>query len=283
MMTALLAAVIAIPVGAQPTGMTYGADSLWTADWGGGTVTRVDPVTHRVVNTIRVGASPAAITFASGAVWVGDFGKAAVYRLDPANNQITATVRLRSNVGGLAAARDGSVWVSEYNGGAVDRIDPSTNTVTQRTRVGGNAEAIAFAAGKTWVTNNRGYVTPIARSGKAGRKIRVAHDVDAIVSTPRGLWVATYDGGVLARINPRRAKVVRKVRFNGSGGGIAYRKRRLFVSDYAGGRVLRLNPVSGRVLARAAVGSQPRDLVAAAGGLWVVEQGSSDVRRVRWR
>jgi streptogramin lyase len=283
MMTALLAAVLAIPVGAQPTGMTYGAGSLWTADWGGGTVTRVDPLHHRVLKTIRVGTAPAAITFASGAVWVGDFGKPAVYRIDPVRNQVVATVRLRSNVGGLARARDGSVWVSEYDGGAVDRIDPGTNTVTQRTPVGGNAEAIAFAAGRVWVTNNRGYVTPIGGSGKAGRRIRVAHDVDAIVSTPHGLWVATYDGGVLARINPRRAKIVRRVRFNGSGGGIAYRRRRLFVSDYARGRVLRLNPTSGRVLARAVVGSEPRDLVAATGGLWVVEQGSSDVRRVRWR
>jgi streptogramin lyase len=283
MMTALLAAVIAIPVGAQPTGMTYGAGSLWTADWGGGTVTRVDPVQHRVLKTVRVGTAPAAITFASGSVWVGDFGKPAVYRIDPVRNRITATIRLRSNVGGLARARDGGVWVSEYDRGAVDRIDPATNTVTRRTPVGGNAEAIAFAAGKAWVTNNRGYVTPVSASGKAGRKIRVAHDVDAIVSTPRGLWVVTYDGGVLARIDPGRTRVVRRVRFNGAGGGIAYRKRRLFVSDYGGGRVLRLDPKSGRVLARADVGSEPRDLVAAAGGLWVVEQGSNDVRRVRWR
>src|SRR5438093_3103665 len=116
MMTALVttAATLAIHVGAQPTGMTYGAGSLWTADYGGGTVSRVDPVHHRVVKTISVGMNPAAITFGAGAVWVGDFGTAAVYRIDPASNTITATIRLRSNVGGLARARDGSIWVSEY-------------------------------------------------------------------------------------------------------------------------------------------------------------------------
>lgn len=281
MMTALVAAVtLTIHVGAQPTAMAFGAGSLWTANYGGGTVSRVDPAHHRVVETIPVGVHPAAIAFGAGAVWVGDFGAAAVYRIDPASNMITTTIPVGSNVGGLAVAPDGNVWVSEYNSGAVDRIDPKTNTVTQRTKVGGNAEAIAFAAGKTWVTNNGGYVTPIDGSGKAGRKIRVAHDVDAIVSTPRGLWAATYDGGVIARIDPRRGKVVRRVAFPGLGGGIAYVRRKLFVSDYSGGRVLRLDPSSGRTLKRMRVGSQPRDLVLAAGALWVVEQGSSDVRRI---
>jgi YVTN family beta-propeller protein len=281
MMAALVTvATLAIHVGAQPTGMAYGAGSLWTANYGGGTVSRVDPVGQRVLKTISVGVNPAAIAFGAGAVWVGDFGASAVYRIDPASNTVTATVRLHSNVGGIARAPDGSMWVSEYASGAVDRIDPGTNTVTQRTRVGGNAEAIAFAAGKAWVTNNGGYVTPIGRSGKAGRRIRVAHDVDAIASTPRGLWVATYDGGVLARIDPRRGKVVRRVPFSGAGGGIAYVRRKLFVSDYSGGRVLRLDPSTGRVLKRWRVGSEPRDLVLAVGALWVVEQGSSDVRRI---
>jgi YVTN family beta-propeller protein len=280
MMAALVSAVLAIHVGAQPAGMAYGAGSLWTANSAEGTVTRVDPVGRRVVKTIPVGASPAAIAFGAGAVWAGDFGASAVYRIDPASNTVVAKIRLRSNVGGLARAPDGSIWVSEYNSGAVDRIDPATNTVTQRTPVGGNAEAIAFAAGKAWVTNNGGYVTPIGRSGKAGRRIRVAHDVDAIVSTPRGLWVATYDGGVIARIDPRRARVVRRVPFAGFGGGIAYVRRELFVSDYSGGRVLRLDPSGGRTLKRMRVGSEPRDLVLAAGALWVVEQGSNDVRRI---
>ena len=180
MMTALVAAVLAIHVGAQPTGMAYGAGSLWTANYGGGTVSRVDPVHHRVIKTTPVGVHPAAIAFGAGSVWVGDFGAATLYRIDPASTAITATIRLDSNVGGLARAGDGSIWVSEYDSGAVDRIDPATNTVTQRTKVGGEAEAIAFAAGKAWVTNNGGYVTPVDGSGKAGRRIRVAHDVDAI-------------------------------------------------------------------------------------------------------
>ncbi len=280
-MASVLAAVAAlvIHVGAAPTGMTNGAGSLWTANYGAGTVSRVSPVQHRVVKTINVGSDPFAIAFAAGSVWVGDFGKPAVYRIDPATNKVIATIPLGSNVGAIAEGPDGSVWVSEYDGGAVDRIDPSTNTVTLHVVVGGSADKIAFAAAKIWVTNNNGYVTPVSRSGAVGAAIPVGHDVDAIVATPRGLWVTTYSG-VLALINPVRAAVVRRVHFRNALNGIAYVKKRLYVSDYSAGKVLRLDPKTGRTLGQIRVGSEPRDLVAVGASLWVVEQGSSDVRRL---
>src|SRR5205807_6911190 len=64
-----------------------------------------------------------------------------------------------------------------------------------------------------------------------------------------------------------------RVPFRGQAGGIAYVGRRLLVSDYGGGRVLRLDPSSGRTLKRMRVGSEPRDLVLAAGALWVGRAG----------
>jgi YVTN family beta-propeller protein len=259
--------------------VTYGAGSLWTANYGQGTVSRVNPVTHRVVKTIGLGNSPFAIAFADGSVWVGDFNADYVYRVDPATNKSVAAIPLSSNVGAIAHAPDGSIWVTEYAGGALDRIDPATNTVVQHIVVGGSADKIAFAAAKVWVTNDDGYVTPVSRSGKVGAPIQVGHDVDAIVATPRGLWVTTFSG-VLALINPVRAAVVRRIRFRNALNGITYFKRRLFVSNYSAGKVLELDPATGRTLGRMSVGSQPRDLVAVGASLWVVEQGSSDVRRL---
>lgn len=279
---ALVTAAVAIPVGKEPTGMTYGAGSLWTANYGAGSVTRVDPVNDTVQATIQVGSAPAAIAFGDGSVWVGDFGAFAVYRIDPATNTVIATIHLSSNVGGIAIAPGGIVWVSEYDGGAVDRIDPQANTVVGRTKVGGDAEAIAFDAGKAWVTNQLGYVTPIDRAtGAAGKTIPIAHDVDAITTTPQGLWAATYDGGVLAKINPRTARVVRRVTFPAEAGGIAFFGRgELLLSDFGNARVDRLDVRTGRILGHVTVGDEPRDLAKAPTGAWVVEQGSSDVREV---
>ena len=54
-----------VHVGAQPTGLAYGAGSLWSANSGSGTVSRVDVVHRRVVRTIRVGVQPAAVETAA--------------------------------------------------------------------------------------------------------------------------------------------------------------------------------------------------------------------------
>jgi YVTN family beta-propeller protein len=57
------------PVGTNPFGVAYGAGSLWVANNGDGTVTRLDPATGRAT-TIPVGAGPLRVAFAAGKVWV---------------------------------------------------------------------------------------------------------------------------------------------------------------------------------------------------------------------
>ena len=58
-----------IHVGAQPTGLAYGAGSLWSANSGAGTVSRVDIAHRRVEKTIRVGMQPASSACAAGPAW----------------------------------------------------------------------------------------------------------------------------------------------------------------------------------------------------------------------
>ena len=57
-------------MGAGPTGIAYGAEAVWVANAGDGTVSRIDPLTEEVVKVIPVGNSPTGIAFGEGAVWV---------------------------------------------------------------------------------------------------------------------------------------------------------------------------------------------------------------------
>jgi YVTN family beta-propeller protein len=61
-----------VPVGHSPAGIAVGEGSVWVANAGDGTVTRIDPSTNppRLHQTIPVGGSPAAITIADGRAWV---------------------------------------------------------------------------------------------------------------------------------------------------------------------------------------------------------------------
>ena len=59
-----------IGVGQEPKGVAVGAGAVWVANAGDGTVSRVDPATRKVVNTIEVGNRPVGVVVAAGLVWV---------------------------------------------------------------------------------------------------------------------------------------------------------------------------------------------------------------------
>jgi class 3 adenylate cyclase/DNA-binding beta-propeller fold protein YncE len=58
-----------VTVGAGPTGLTFGAGSLWVCSQDG-TVTRIDPTAGRATATIRVGGSPQGVAAGFGRIWV---------------------------------------------------------------------------------------------------------------------------------------------------------------------------------------------------------------------
>jgi len=61
-----------LPVGKEPVGIAYGAGSIWVANSGDGTISRIDPRTSKVLATIRIGNSPQGVEFDAkrGLVWV---------------------------------------------------------------------------------------------------------------------------------------------------------------------------------------------------------------------
>jgi YVTN family beta-propeller protein len=58
-----------IPVGRSPAGVAFGTGSVWVANCGDGTVSRIDPKTDHA-STIAVGGSPQAIAVDGDRAWV---------------------------------------------------------------------------------------------------------------------------------------------------------------------------------------------------------------------
>ena len=54
----------------RPAGLAVGAGAVWVANAGDGTVSRIDPRSDEVVETIEIGNAPSGIAFGDGAVWV---------------------------------------------------------------------------------------------------------------------------------------------------------------------------------------------------------------------
>jgi YVTN family beta-propeller protein len=117
-------------------------------------VTRVDPRTNLIVETIAVGKSPRFLAVGEGAVWVLNQGDGTVSRIDPKTNKVVATIDVgMPGPGGDIAAGEGSVWVTSYDF-PLSRIDPSINRVAQQF-VGPGGDAVRVGPGAVWLSNGR--------------------------------------------------------------------------------------------------------------------------------
>jgi YVTN family beta-propeller protein len=150
--TGQLLAVIQLPAGSAPAGITDANGAIWVADHHGGTVSRIDPVTNKVVANIKVGTAgasggPHGIAAGLGSVWVGVGTANSVVRIDPATNTIQAMIRMTGNVaepcGGVAVGQT-AVWITScLDLPMVARIDPATNKVASILNVGYVVDPVA--------------------------------------------------------------------------------------------------------------------------------------------
>ena len=133
-------------------GLTYGEDALWVTSSERNLVTRVDPHTNLIVETIAVGKTPRFIAAGGGAVWALNQGDGSVSRIDPATNKGVATIEVGvPGGGGDIAVGEGSVWVTAFEY-PLSRIDPATNTVVQQF-TGKGGDAVRVGLGSVWLSN----------------------------------------------------------------------------------------------------------------------------------
>jgi DNA-binding beta-propeller fold protein YncE len=73
-----------IAVGDRPGGIDAGTTTVWVANNGDGTVTRIDMEDGETIgDPIEVGPSPGAVVVGEGAVWVANNGDGTVTRIEP--------------------------------------------------------------------------------------------------------------------------------------------------------------------------------------------------------
>ena len=103
--------VRAIHPGSDPRAIATDAHAVWVANSGDGSVSRIEPGTNAIADSISAGQGPAAVATSGDAVWValGDAGSVA--RIDPRTDNVTATIAIGHRPQGIAVA-DGLVWVT---------------------------------------------------------------------------------------------------------------------------------------------------------------------------
>jgi DNA-binding beta-propeller fold protein YncE len=110
---------------------TFGGGFVWTGNDDernhSGSVSKIDPVTNRVVGNLPGLGSPQSIAFGQDAVWVADHTGWLV-KIDPVKLKVVARRRLDFGPHGVVVAAH-AVYVADAHGGRLLQVDPETAKV----------------------------------------------------------------------------------------------------------------------------------------------------------
>ncbi len=221
--------------------------SLWIANCGSKSITRVDPKTSKITATLAIGATDALASLAASAdsVWAFTDSRTTLSRIDPETNKVVDELRLPANCGSLAFG-EGSLWVACPSETRILHINPATNLVDKRIEVAAGARAIAFGANSVWIL--------CEKEGKIERidpkTNKIVKTIDLMVPNAAGnlafgdgFLCVTQTGFPLTRIDTTadQERVAQQF-FGDAAGSIATSPGAIWLSNTSKGSVWRIDP-----------------------------------------
>jgi len=202
----------AIPVDGQPDFNTVAFGAVWVANFGTGTLDRIDPPRNKVVARVEVGDSCAAIASGFGSIWVPVCGdEPAVVRVDAKTTKVAARIPVNEVLGesGLGVDETGA-WLLTAASGELSRLDPDTNQIAATYTVADGSSVVTTGFGSVWVANtNTNAVQRVdPSSGEILATIPVGEGPRFMAAGEGALWVTNQTSGDLSRIDPETNEVV---------------------------------------------------------------------------
>ncbi len=270
-------------VGDRPTGIAFDGESIWVANFGSDTVSRVDPATG-ASTAFPVGDEPWGVAYDGTSIWVTNSNGSSVSRVDPATGAATP---FATGTRPFGIAYDGTwIWIANNADDTVSRMDPVTGASTPFA-VENSPMSIAFDGESIWVTNND--TGSVSRLDPATGTATVHIPVPAptgVAFDGYSVWVARADPAFeLSSINPAGGA---PTNFNITGGsgpwGVAYDGDELWLTDEDANRVFRLDPRAPAALSKEYIlsiaPSAPRGIVFDGTNIWVALSGIDSVARL---
>jgi DNA-binding beta-propeller fold protein YncE len=256
-----------IQVGGKPGWLASAGRSLFVADPGRGTVTKIDLRSGVAARPpIRVappakGASAVAVVAAGNSVWVSNFASSTLTRLRaaPADAQLVASIRVPP-LGGAFAVGDGAVWAMSDATSTLMRIDPARNAVTARIHVS-PGEAAAAGEGAVWLSHPQ--ENTVSRIDPETNRVTATIHVpwaSGVAVSPGAVWIANAGGPSVERIDPATNRVVARIRVGpnveccGERMGLTASPDAVWVANSVGRRIVRIDPRTNKVVGRIGLG-----------------------------
>ncbi|MFT8336621.1 YncE family protein [Acetobacter orientalis] len=189
---------------ANPRGelnVVSGDGSIWVGSDGSGKISRVDPLTNKVIASIPVDSETYYLAFGFGALWGVSPTHNTLQKIDPQTNSVVKKTALGQNPGFLVAG-EGAVWVQEQGDGTLVRIAPETGEISGRVKVDNTLTYgdIDAGGGKVWLrtTDHQTFVVVDPKTLAIRARLGTQTGSGALRYTPQGIWTTSHDIHVLA-------------------------------------------------------------------------------------
>jgi streptogramin lyase len=170
----------------------------------------------------------------------------------PGASTIVAKVEIGGQPCGVVGTPNG-VWIADYSGNRLVRIDAMTGTVAGEVPGVRSVCELTYARNALWAPSRTGTlyrVDPVAR--KITARIAVGGELDDVVAAAGSVWVVSYGGRSVIRVNPRSNRVMRRIalpRARGGGSGITAAGGAVWAGQTQGTAIYRIDPRMNRATA----------------------------------
>ena len=259
-------------VGSGPDDVIVGGGSVWVANLGSSTITRIDPAGGTQTTIGGVGR-PSGLAYEAGEerLWVLDGLGAKLSIVDARTGQVLESFRQSGR--GIASGA-GAIWIADEVGDAVVLVDPVSRQLaaTIALPTGSAPVAVATTDDMVWVAAKGASsvyrIDPVGRALVGGPTMVIAPPTD-IEAGPSGVWVASGPGDALIRLEAADGRIAQTTTaICDEPGGVAVGTEGAWLTCRRDATVIRF-ATSGGVVGTIDVGFVPNDVALDGDTAWV--------------
>jgi virginiamycin B lyase len=200
----VVAAIKASP-SASEGGIGASPEAVWLVTDAKGMLSKIDPATNTVKDTVKVPPGSAGVTYGEGLVWVTTPLENLLTGVDPQTNKVVYSVKVGPGPRFLTTGA-GSVWTLNQGDGTVSRVNAKTGKLTVNIPCGipGEGGEIAYGEGYIWATIFEIPITQIDPQTNTVLKQWFGTGGDSIRAGHGSVFLSNLKAGNLWRIDPHQ-------------------------------------------------------------------------------
>jgi len=270
--------------GDRPHDMAFDGASIWIANEGGNTVTRLQANDGKLLGTYAAGTQPHGVAFDGANVWVTNMGSNKVTKVRASDGVTLGAYNVGSGPRGVAF--DGTdIWVANFGSSAgttVTRLRASTGALVATYTVGSAPDHIAFDGTNIWVTLR--YENKVAKvrpsDGVVLGKYSVGTGPEELCFDGANIWVANIGSSNVTKLRASDGTLLGTYAIGSEVWGIVFDGSHIWAIGAYTKVVKKLDARTGTVIGTYNVGRAPMSLVFDGANVWVSNYDDDTVQKL---